>query len=138
MASPTPLCNSLYFILIQDEQLRWRGPPTRQLTRQRRIEYESDIRERFYDDYIGERRSKSTISSCPEHLLVMSNCAYTSMYVHAAGDAGNAVETNLAKKRYHPDYYRVNAYQGLIYDPMRKLMSSLVTASRITIINTNP
>ncbi len=35
-----------------------------------------------------------------------------------AGDAGNAVQTNLSKMRFHPDYYRANAYQGLIYDPM--------------------
>ena len=43
------------------------------------------------------------------------------VYVHAAGDTGNAVQTNLSKMRFHPDFYRANAYQGLIYDPMSML-----------------
>ncbi len=46
------------------------------------------------------------------------------MYVciHAVGDAGNEVLTTseLAKLKFDPNLYRVNAYQGLVYDPMRK------------------
>ena len=40
----------------------------------------------------------------------------------AAGDAGNEVMTTaeLAKLKFDPSHYRVNAYQGLAYDPMRK------------------
>ena len=36
----------------------WRSPPSRQLSREKRIEYESDVRERFYDDYLGNRTSE--------------------------------------------------------------------------------
>lgn len=44
--------------------------------------------------------------------------------MHAVGDAGNAVQTNLSKMRFHPDIYRANAYQGLIYDPMSMLIKN--------------
>ena len=36
----------------------WRSPPSRQLSREKRVEYESDVRERFYDDYLGGRTSE--------------------------------------------------------------------------------
>lgn len=54
-----------------------------------------------------------SIASAPLHLLS----------VHLlAGDACNEVLTTseLAKLKFDPNLYRVNAYQGLAYDPMRK------------------
>ncbi len=47
---------------------------------------------------------------------------YTIIILHAVGDAGNEVLTTseLAKLKFDPNLYRVNAYQGLVYDPMRK------------------
>ena len=44
------------------------------------------------------------------------------MYILTAGDARNEVMTTsgLAKLKFDPSVYRVNAYQGLVYDPMRK------------------
>ncbi len=41
----------------------------------------------------------------------------------AVGDAKNEVLTTseLAKLKFDPNIYRVNACQGLVYDPMRKL-----------------
>ena len=62
--------------ILQDAELVWKSPPTRQLSREKRAEYESDIRERFYDDYIGQRRSEYNLVTvyllhnrrCP-HLL---------------------------------------------------------------------
>ena len=41
--------------VLKDDRLKWTTPPSRQLSRQKRVEYESDIRERFYDDYLGDR-----------------------------------------------------------------------------------
>ena len=41
------------------------------------------------------------------------------------GDANNEVLTTseVAKLKFDPSLYRVNAYQGLAYDPMRKLLT---------------
>lgn len=44
-------------IIFQDDRLMWKSLPSRQLSRQKRVEYESDVRERFYDDYLGNRTS---------------------------------------------------------------------------------
>ena len=44
-------------MLLQD-YLIWKSPPTRQLSREKRREFQSDVSERFYDDYIGTRASK--------------------------------------------------------------------------------
>ena len=48
---------ALYNNTVQDDELIWKSPPSRQLSREKRVEYESDVRERFYDDYIGNRTS---------------------------------------------------------------------------------
>lgn len=42
---------------LQDH-LIWKSPPTRQLSQQKRREFELDVTERFYDDYIGPRTSE--------------------------------------------------------------------------------
>ena len=49
---------------LQDDELTWRSPPSRQLSRERRIGYESDVQERFYDDYIGDRTSEMLTCIC--------------------------------------------------------------------------
>lgn len=45
-----------------------------------------------------------------------------SPFIFIAGDARNEVLTTseLAKMKFDPNHYRVNAYQGMAYDPMRK------------------
>lgn len=52
-----PTINYNHPLTLQDDELTWRSPPSRQLSREKRIEYESDVKERFYDDYIGNRTS---------------------------------------------------------------------------------
>ena len=54
------------------------------------------------------------------------------------GDAGNAVQTNLSKMRFHPDIYRANAYQGLIYDPMSTLIKNYQDIIIIIFATTHP
>lgn len=57
---PPSLLLAYRFILLsyyQDDRLLWKSPPSRQLSHQKRVEYESDVRERFYDDYLGNRAS---------------------------------------------------------------------------------
>lgn len=46
----------------------------------------------------------------------------TTPFLIEAGDAQNEVLTTaeLARLKFDPNHYRVNAYQGLAYDPMRK------------------
>ena len=51
-------------VCAQDGELMWRSPPSRQLSREKRVEYESDVRERFYDDYLGSRTSETTKCVC--------------------------------------------------------------------------
>lgn len=96
----TPLESRQGYHPKTDDRLLWKSPPSRQLTRQKRVEYESDVRERFYDDYLGPRTS---------------------------GDANNEVMTTseLSKLKFDPNLYRVNAYQGLAYDPMRPVPRGL-------------
>jgi hypothetical protein len=90
----TPLESRQGYHPKKDVELTWRSPPSRQLSREKRVEYESDVRERFYDDYIGNRTT---------------------------GDARNEVMTTseLSKLKYDPSIYRANALQGLVYDPAR-------------------
>ena len=57
----------------------WKSPPTRQLSREKRVEYESDVRERFYDDYIGQRRSECHITH------TIATCIPPSQYWFIAG-----------------------------------------------------
>jgi hypothetical protein len=90
----TPLESRQGYHPKMDGELTWRSPPSRQLSREKRVEYESDTRERFYDDYLGARTT---------------------------GDARNEVLTTseLSKLKYDPAIYRANALQGLVYDPAR-------------------
>ena len=44
------------FPFLQDF-LTFKSPPSRQLSREKRQEYQLDVSERFYDDYIGGRTS---------------------------------------------------------------------------------
>lgn len=56
------------------------------------------------------------------HNITSDNYYCILLMVFLAGDARNEVLTTseLAKMKFDPNYYRVNAYQGLAYDPMRK------------------
>ena len=45
---------------------------------------------------------------------------YCLQYVFVAGDARNEVLTGVHKLGFNPELYRMNAYQGLAYDPSRK------------------
>lgn len=74
------------------DHLIWKSPPTRQLSQQKRREFELDVTERFYDDYIGPRTT---------------------------GDSRNEVLTGVQKLGFNPDLYRMNALQGLAHDPSR-------------------
>jgi len=98
--------------------LKWTTPPSRQLSRQKRVEYESDIRERFYDDYLGARTGRYLVQSDVIEVLLTWSIYFPD------GDARNEVFTTsqLAKHRHDPKLYRVNAYTGLNYDPMSELL----------------
>lgn len=50
-------------IALQDFLL-WKTPPSRQLSREKRREFECDVQERFYDDYIGVRNSEYNHTRC--------------------------------------------------------------------------
>lgn len=90
----TPLESRQGYHPKKDGELTWRSPPSRQLSREKRVEYESDVQERFYDDYLGNRTT---------------------------GDVRNEVMTTseLSKLKFDPSIYRANALQGLVYDPAR-------------------
>jgi len=62
-------CKELVQMLFrsQDAELVWRSPPSRQLSREKRVEYESDVKERFYDDYLGKRTSAHALSTLSIH-----------------------------------------------------------------------
>lgn len=96
----TPLESRQGYHPKTDDHLKWKSPPSRQLSQQKRVEYESDVRERFYDDYLGSRTT---------------------------GDARNEILTTseLAKLKFDPSHYRANAFQGLVYDPMRPVPAGL-------------
>ena len=68
------LCFFMWGYILQDGELVWKSPPTRQLSREKRAEYESDIRERFYDDYIGQRRSECNLNK--EWILHNGRCPH--------------------------------------------------------------
>lgn len=59
-------------------------------------------------------------------------------YNCTAGDARNEVltTTELAKLKFNPNHYRVNAYQGMAYDPMRKIVLGykIVVSQSITLL----
>ena len=92
----------------------WKSPPTRQLSREKRLEYECDIRERFYDDYIGQRNSK------PTPAFLQSDLTVRLLFLLAAGDVGTDVLTGVHHLKFDPAIYRANALQGLMHDPARK------------------
>ena len=50
-----------------------------------------------------------------------------------AGNAGNEVLTGLAKLKFDPNLYRVNACQGLVYDPMRKCLLNVCNSVVIVV-----
>ena len=112
----------------------WRSPPSRQLSREKRVEYESDVRERFYDDYIGARTSEAHISSAQQFtcsytytpIACFALAFYATPFCCLAGDARNEVLTTseLSKLKYDPAIYRANALQGLVYDPASESESS--------------
>jgi hypothetical protein len=74
------------------DYLIWKTPPTRQLSQQKRQEFELDVTERFYDDYMGARNT---------------------------GDSYNEVLTGVHKLGFDPDLYKKNALHNLAYDPSR-------------------
>lgn len=78
--------------------LIWKTPPSRQLSGEKRQEFQLDVTERFYDDYLGAR---------------------------STGDARNEVLTGVHKLGFNPELYRMNAYQGLAYDPSRPVPKSI-------------
>lgn len=58
-------------------------------------------------------------------------------YNCTAGDARNEVltTTELAKLKFNPNHYRVNAYQGMAYDPMRKIVAIRLQDCRESVYN---
>lgn len=102
----------------------WKSPPTRQLSREKRLEYECDIRERFYDDYIGQRNSK------PTPAFLQSDLTVRLLFLLAAGDVGTDVLTGVHHLKFDPAIYRANALQGLMHDPARKLRRPHSNSSR--------
>ncbi|KAL5481794.1 hypothetical protein EMCRGX_G022037 [Ephydatia muelleri] len=97
MVPRTPL-ESRQGLHPKSDALVWKSPPTRQLSREKRLEYECDIRERFYDDYIGQRNT---------------------------GDVGTDVLTGVHHLKFDPAIYRANALQGLMHDPARVVPSGV-------------
>ena len=57
----------------------WRSPPSRQLSREKRVEYESDVKERFYDDYLGARTSQSNLLGILHAIETANLCTQYSM-----------------------------------------------------------
>lgn len=57
---PHPNSKLVLHVLLgySQDYLIWKSPPTRQLSREKRREFEADVNERFYDDYIGTRSSE--------------------------------------------------------------------------------
>ena len=54
-------------------------------------------------------------------------CISSWLIIFPAGDARNEVmtTTELAKLKFDPRYYKINAYQGLAYDPMREFLNQI-------------
>ena len=124
--------------VCQDGELAWRSPPSRQLSREKRIEYESDIRERFYDDYLGGRTSKAHTSTAVLCKSFTQGTVFTilhNIFCCIAGDARNEVMTTseLSKLKFDPTIYRANALQGLVYDPASELTNLSLVATWVYI-----
>jgi hypothetical protein len=76
---------------------------------------------------------REMVSYVADYVIMITVCTC------AVGDAGNVVQTNLSKMKFHPDIYRANAYQGLIYDPMSTLIKiTKISTIIIATINTGP